>query len=326
MREGSNMKKKMKYLLSMLLAAVISLTACGTSDFQDTAVLKIGDQEIMKSEYMVYLYTTTKSFIAAAGEDVWSMDFDGKTTDELVEERTISTIQSVIAAKEYAAANGIALTEEQKKEAEAATAQFMAGVSEEDLAKMGVDAEKLQPLMEDSYLYTLVHQEIAAECEVDAADMAAYYQANKEQLKKDYTSLKLQTILLDDGEKAEEAADRAKAGEDFVGLFEEYDVDPGAENGGEMTMFRYELQNSFGMTDELEAGDVAGPLRIGEGYFILKAAEKTVPAENEVRELAENIYKTEVQTSYTEARFSELMKEQTVEKIESVWETLEKFH
>ena len=34
--------------------------------------------------------------------------------DELVEERTISTIQSVIAAKEYAAANGIALTEEEK--------------------------------------------------------------------------------------------------------------------------------------------------------------------------------------------------------------------
>lgn len=321
------MKKRIKALLGLLLATSLCLTACGGgAEFQDEAVMKVNGQEIMKSEYMVYLYTTTKSFVSAAGEDVWGMDFDGQTADELVEERTISTIQSVIAAKEYAAANGIALTEEQKAEAKAAVEQFMAGVSEEDLAKMGMDAEKLQPLMEDSYLYTLVHQEIAAECDVDAEDMDAYYQANKAQLKKDYTSLKLQTILLDDGEKAAKAAERAKNGEDFISLFEEYDIDPAAENGGEMTVFQNYLENSFGLTDEMEAGDVAGPLKIGEGYFVLKAVEKTVPTEEEVKELAESNYRTEVQTSYTEARFAELMKGQTVEKIEGVWETLEKFH
>ncbi|WP_405726009.1 peptidyl-prolyl cis-trans isomerase [Anaerotignum sp.] len=321
------MKRKKKGLLGILLAGLLCLTACGGSaGFKDEAVLKINDQEIMRSEYMVYLYTTTKSFVSAAGQDVWSMDFDGQTADELVEERTISTIQSVIAAKEYAAANGIALTEEQKAEAKTAVEQFMAGVSEGDLAKMGVDAEKLQPLMEDSYLYTLVHQEIAAECDVDAGDMEAYYQTNKEQLKKDYTSLKLQTILQDDGEKAAEAADRAKKGEDFASLFEEYDIDPAAENGGEMTVYQTYLENSFGLTDEMEAGDVAGPLQIGEGYFILKAVEKTVPTEEEVKELAESNYCTEVQTSYTEARFAELMKGQTVEKMADVWETLEKFH
>lgn len=321
------MKKRMKALLSLLLAVSLCLTACGGgAEFKDEAVMKINGQEIMKSEYMVYLYTTTKSFVSTAGEDVWNMDFDGQTADELVEERTISTIQSVIAAKEYAVANDIALTEEQKAEAKAAVDQFMAGVSEEDLAKMGVDAEKLQPLMEDSYLYTLVNQEIAAECAVDAADMEAYYQENKAQLKKDYTSLKLQTILLDDGEKAAKAAERAKNGEDFLSLFEEYDIDPAAENGGEMTVFQNYLENSFGLTDEMEAGDVAGPLQVGEGWFILKAVEKTVPADEEVKELAEGEYSMEVQTSYTESRFAELMKGQTVEKIEGVWETLEKFH
>ena len=321
------MKKRMKSLLGLLLAAMLCLTACGgASDSADEAVLKIGDQEIMKSEYMVYLYTTTKSFLSAAGEDVWNMDFDGQTADELVEERTISTIQSVIAAKEYAAANGISLTDEEKAAAKAAAEQFLTGVSEEDLAKMNVDLEKLQPMMEDSYLYTLVHQSIAEECAVDAADMDAYYQANKEQMKKDYTSLKLQTILQNDAKKAEEAADRAKAGEDFVSLFEEYDIDPNAENGGEMTVFQNYLQTSFGLADELEAGDVAGPLQIGEGYFILKVVEKTVPTEEEVKELAESSYTTEVQTSYTEARFTELTKGQKVEKIEGVWETLEKFH
>ena len=319
------MKSKIKGLLCLLLT-VFSLTACVDSSVKDVAVLKIDGQEIMKSEYMVYLYTTTKSFVSAAGEDVWSMDFDGQTADELVEERTINTIQSVIAAKEYAEANGIALTEEQKAAAAEAAEQFMQGVSAEDLKKMNLDVKKLKPMMEDSYLYTLVHQEIAAECDVDAADMEAYYQENKAQLKKDYTSLKLQTILLDDGEKAAKAAERAKNGEDFLSLFEEYDIDTAAENGGEMTVFQNYLENSFGLTDEMEAGDVAGPLQIGEGWFILKTVEKTVPTDEEVKELAEGEYSMEVQTSYTESRFAEMIKGQAVEKIKDAWETLGKFH
>ena len=319
------MKSKIKGLLCLLLTA-FSLTACADSSVEDVAVMKVDGQEIMKSEYMVYLYTTTKSFVSAAGEDVWSMDFDGQTADELVEERTINTIQSVIAAKEYAEANGIALTEEQKAAAAEAAEQFMQGVSAEDLKKMNLDVKKLQPMMEDSYLYTLVHQEIAAECDVDAADMEAYYQENKAQLKKDYTSLKLQTILLDDGEKAAKAAERAKNGEDFLSLFEEYDIDTAAENGGEMTVFQNYLENSFGLTDEMEAGDVAGPQQIGEGWFILKTVEKTVPTDEEVKELAEGEYSMEVQTSYTESRFAEMIKGQAVEKIKGAWETLEKFH
>ena len=319
------MKSKIMGLLCLLLTA-FSLTACVDSSVEDVAVMKIDGQEIMKSEYMVYLYTTTKSFVSAAGEDVWSMDFDGQTADELVEERTINTIQSVIAAKEYAEANGIALTEEQKAAAAEAAEQFMQGVSAEDLKKMNLDVKKLQPMMEDSYLYTLVHQEIAAECDVDEADMEAYYQENKAQLKKDYTSLKLQTILLDDGEKAAKAAERAKNGEDFLSLFEEYDIDTAAENGGEMTVFQNYLENSFGLTDEMEAGDVAGPLQIGEGWFILKTVEKTVPTDEEVKELAEGEYSMEVQTSYTESRFAEMIKGQAVEKIKDAWETLGKFH
>lgn len=326
------MKKKIRSLLCLLLFAALSLTACGSSgvDFTDEAVLKIDGQEIMKSEYMVYLYTTTQSFIAAAGQDVWSMDFDGQTADELVEERTISTLQSVLAAKEYAAANSIALTDEQKEEAAVAAEQFVSTVDEADLAKMGVDAEKMVPLMEDSYLYSLVYESIASECAVDEADMAAYYEEQKDQIKEDYTSLKVATILLDDGEKAEEAADRAKAGEDFAALFQEYDVDPAVQSGeenGETTMYQSYMLASIGLAEPLEVGQIAGPIQVEDGrYFILKALEKTVPTEEEVKQMAETGYQEKIQTEYTEARIDEMVKAQKVEKIEAVWATLEKFH
>ena len=319
------MKKRIKGLLAFLLA--LCLTACSGGDaFVDEPVLEVGGQEIMKSEYMVYLYTTSQSFVAAAGEDVWSMDFDGQTADELVEERTISTLQSVIAAKEYAQANGIALTAEEKEQARLAAEQFVSNVPAEDLAKMGVDAEKLAPLMEGSYLYTLVYQAIASECEVDQTEMDVYYQENQVQLEKDYTMLTLQSILLDNVETAEEVVQKAQNGEDFAELFQAYDIEPDAENGGEATMYQRDLQATTGLSEEMETGDVAGPLQVGDGWLVLKAADKKMPTKEEVKELAENMYTSEVQAAYTEARFAEMMKPQMVKKYPDVWETLEKFH
>ena len=71
------MKKRRKGLLGLLLAGVLALTACGSGGTADTVVLKIDNHDITKYEYMVYLYTTTQSFVSAAGGDVWELDFDG---------------------------------------------------------------------------------------------------------------------------------------------------------------------------------------------------------------------------------------------------------
>ncbi len=303
------MKKRRKGLLGLLLAGVLALTACGSGGTADTVVLKIDNHDITKYEYMVYLYTTTQSFVSAAGEDVWNLDFDGQTADELVEERTISTLQSVLAAEEK---------------------QFLSTVDADALKKMEVDEEKLVPLMEASYLYSLVYDSIASECAVDETDMADYYAEQKDQIRSDYTELKVATILVDDEETANEVAKRAKDGEDFASLFKEYDVDPKAQSGeesGETTMYQSYMLSNFGLTEAPEVGKVVGPIKMDESkYFIIKTLEKTVPTEEEVKEKAETGYKDKIQTEYAEARIDEMVKAQKVEKVKSVWDTLEKFH
>lgn len=323
------MKKTRKGLLGLVLAGVFLLTACGSSGTADTVVLKIDNHEITKYEYMVYLYTTTQSFVSAAGEDVWNMDFDGQTADELVEERTISTLQSVLAAEEYAAANDIALTEEQKEEAAEAAKQFLSAVDADSLKKMGVDEKKLVPLMEASYLYSLVYDSIAAECAVDETDLANYYAEQKDEIRSDYTQLKLATIAVETEERAEEVLQRAKAGEDFTALFREFDIDAAedSEETGETTMYQSYAQAGFGLTEVPEVGEVVGPIRMEEDrYFVIKLLEKTVPTEDEVKTKAEALYQQQIQTEYAENRISEMIKTQQVEKVKSVWDTLEKFH
>lgn len=319
------MKKRLRNLMGLLLAAVLGLTACG-SQFTEEMVLKINEREIMKSEYMVYLYSTTQSFLAAAGADVWNMDFDGQTADELLEERTIQTIRTVIAAEEYAAANAITLTEEQQAEAQAAAEQFVAAVSAEDLAKMGIDADGAVPVMEASYLYSLVYHGIAAECEVDEGELQKYRTENEAALREDYAQVDMESILLDDAEKAQEAAERAKAGEDFQKLFAEYDIAQ-EEEREPIEMYQSYLQLNFGLTEDVQVGDIVGPFRMDEASFVLlRAIDVSEPDAAELDELAETIYTNQVQTEYANARLDEMVQAQAVEKAEGVWENMEKFH
>lgn len=325
------MKKHMKRLLCFLLFAILGLAACGdgTNETAGVTVLKIDGENITKAEYMVYLYTATQNFLSAAGEDVWNMDFDGQTADELVEDRTISTLQSVIAAKAYAEENGITLTDAQKEEVKWAADEFIAGVSPEDLEKMGIDAEGLYPLMEKSYLYSLVYETIAAECEVDPEEMARYYEENKETLREDYTVLRLDSILLDDLETAEAVAERARAGEDFGALFAEYDVDTAAkerENGGEISLSQSYLRAAFDMREDWAVGDVVGPFPINGSYFVYKVLEWVVPSDEAMQAAAEADYSDRVREEYVEKWMDGVKATQTVEKVDSVWDSLEKFH
>ena len=125
-----------KSLLCFLLIATFLMTACcnRTTDFADEVVLKIDGQEITKSEYMTHLYTTSMDFISSAGEDAWSMDFEGQTADELVESHTITTLETGC-RKKYAAENNINLTEQEKRGGKTFCRKIYFSISKDNLAK-----------------------------------------------------------------------------------------------------------------------------------------------------------------------------------------------
>lgn len=325
---------KKRGLLCLLIAGAMALSACGgsnknSSNFNDEVVMKIDGREIMKSEYMVYLYTTTKSFTAVGGEDIWTTDFDGQTADELVEERTLKTLQSVIAARKYAEDNGITLSDEQKAEVTKACEQFVANVPQEDIAKMGIDAESMAPYIEGTYIYSLVYKALAAECEVDEAEMTNYFEENKEQMRDDYTVLDIDSVLLDDLDKANEVVQKAKDGEDFRSLFEQYDVDENAkqqENGEKMTVYKSQFATFFGIEDIPEIGQIAGPIDVDGSYYVLRVNSITVPEDSEIKTMSDEAFTSQKQADYSDARFEEMMADQKIEYVDEVYNSLEKFH
>ena len=201
-----------KSLLCFLLIATFLMTACSnhTTDFADEVVLKIDGQEITKSEYMTHLYTTSMDFISSAGEDAWSMDFEGQTADELVESHTITTLQRLVAAKKYAAENNINLTEQEKEEVKLSAEKFISGISKDNLAKMGIDTEKLTAIMEASYLYSSVYNSISEKSTVDDAEVDRFFNENKTGLMEKFKLLKVNSIVVDNRKTAMEVLEKAK--------------------------------------------------------------------------------------------------------------------
>ena len=61
-------------------------------------------------------------------------------------------------------------------------------------------------------------------------------------------------------------------------------------------------------------------------FVISKIAAEEMPDEAEVKKLAGETYRSNMKTLYAEDYMKKLVADQTVEKIEDVWETLENFH
>lgn len=76
--------------------------------------------------------------------------------------------------------------------------------------------------------------------------------------------------------RATRAAQRARAGEDFSGLVKEFSDAPDRSNGGQFGMRTADRYPALFVeaTQSLRTGEIAGPVRSGAGFHILKLIEK----------------------------------------------------
>jgi len=76
--------------------------------------------------------------------------------------------------------------------------------------------------------------------------------------------------------KALQVLERARSGADFTALANEFSASPSRNNGGQMGLRSTERYPSLFVeaTQKLRAGELAGPVRSGAGFHILKVIEK----------------------------------------------------
>lgn len=332
--------KKMK-LLAMLLACTMLATSCGSktaetedvtvaeNSFVDEVIMQVNGEDVMKSEYMVYLYTTTQSVVAMAGEDVWVTDIEGMTADEVVEERTLETLRKVKASVDYAAENGIVLSDEDLTMAEESATGFMSYVSAEDAVKMGITEEKLFDLMCESTLFGLVYQELATGYVTDEVALEAYYADYRDLYVAEYTYYNVDSVVVAEEAVAEEVLAKAMAGADFGDLFDEYDIDETSkdlETKGKMAVYKSDFMAAYAMEEAPEVGVIDEVIAMNDVYYILTIDSIEVPTDEEAETMMRTVFNEQAMALFAMEQSTNLIADQEVVYMEEALANIAPFH
>ena len=134
---------------------------------------------------------------------------------------------------------------------------------------------------------TLVDKQVSPKIEVTEDEVAEFYEENKERFSTPEQVHARHIIFAADEratadqiiaarKNADEALERALAGEDFAELAKELSEGPSAPNGGDLGFFAYnQMVAPFAEAAfALDAGQISGVVRTDFGFHVIKVEEK----------------------------------------------------
>lgn len=316
------MKKTIKIIAAMMISVLV-LTACGPKLPEDV-VASVNGVNITKDYYDKTVATVAKdNFIEERfGEDVWDKVSDtGETYRVLFARQILDLIIVQEMVYQDSEAKGVRATDEEiQKEYDL----YMETANRdpeyvEFLKSNNIDEEFLKHHLSRALTNAHYTEDLEKQAPVTESDAKKYYDENADKFKND--KVRASHILfstksdnkepLSDEEKAEklklaeEVLAKARSGEDFAKLAEEYSDDPGsAPAGGDLGFFSQGVMvpefndKAFSM----EVGEISDLVETTFGYHIIYLTDKDqslIPFEDLkddlINELRLNKYKEKVE-------------------------------
>ena len=322
------MKKTLTKNMAALLAATMLLTGCGEQEPRPVA-MTINGTAVTDSEFMIYMYSMTDSLETNVGETVWSMDFDGKTADEMVKDGALETLRTIIAAKEYAFDADINLTPSENTSARTNGSRNYTALPYKEKKTMGVTQDVVEQIFADSALYGKVYEALCNQVEVTEEDIAAYCAENEKTLQDDLSTFTVRRIQIETEADANAAYAELESGTDFMDVFKKYEyssIEKAANAKGERTYAGTDLRGQADAVFDLQVNEYTEPIVLGGVYFIFRLEGVERPKASEVEEYGQEQCMQEMQGDYADGVLQELVEKQTVEINQEVWDNLPVFH
>lgn len=227
--------KRMK-LLASVLAMLMLLSACNAVNV--TEVATVGDEAMLKSEFMYYLQSgksaasteaSNQGLTIATTEDWNNVMIDEKSAAQYAKDTAVDSIKTIMVMEAMGKQAGYVLTEEDKAEMASQKDQLITNLGgrysyEQSLKEMDIDPASLDGIIERSVYanaYMTQYTENNAEMEPTEDEIQAKYT-------EDYVFIR--HILISNQAPAEETTDTEPAAEEEGPLTEEA---PLAEEGTE---------------------------------------------------------------------------------------------
>jgi foldase protein PrsA len=328
-------KNGMTAILSIVIVVGMVLTGCSTLS-RSEYVASINGEKVSVEEYKVYLWRIKQVYQSIGQEDIWETKFDGKPAEEVAKERALDSIKAIKLQVEEAKKMKLTLTEEEKEQVKNQAAILKSEIGEEEIKNMGISNSTIEKITEDNIISQKLFETITKDFVGNKEEFEAFFEQNKESLKQ----IRVKHILfkthdLKDGkltalpeeeqnvakQRAEEALQKAKAGEDFVSLVHEYSQDEASlPSDGEYVFGRNQgMDTEFeNAAFELKVNQISDLVKTSYGYHIIKLEEE-IQADKESTE--KSYYDLEKQSFY-QSKIQEWINQGTIEINEEVWKTI----
>ncbi len=312
----------MKNLICAILSAAMLMTGCSFKkvDTKQT-VATVNGTDISAEFYLFYLTQVKKQMNSGGVEDFWdTAELEGKKLIETAREKALDEVINAVIIEQKAKEQGITITKDEENSINSQVTSMSAQLGSRDkynewLKEQGLTDEIYRRFIKINYLSQKLMN--ADDIQVTDADIKEYYEKNIARVKHILvlTTDSNNSPLSDEEvakkrEEAEGLLKRAKDGEDFDKLVEEYSEDPGSKSqpDGYYLGKGFILGSQGSMVSEFEEASLA--LKVGEvsdivettyGFHIIKRYENDPAVMEQNKDQLTSYAKNEVFTKLVES-------------------------
>lgn len=280
----------MKKIIVLLLSAalVLGLAGCGdetlrsngttrivlTTGFGRDEVFRIEKSSCSLAEIMVYLTNTKNQYENTFGEEIWGASYNGETLEGNIKETVLARMARIKALNLLAAEYGIVLDQTEQEQARQAAQIYYSSLNDAEKKAMSVDEALLCRMYGEYALSEKVYQHLIADINPEISDDEARtitvqhiliktYSLNENGERIEYTK----QAKSEARQRALEALQRAKNGDEFTSLIAEYSED----GNSSYSFIKGSLDPAFEQAAfNLGTDEISGIVESSHGYHIIK--------------------------------------------------------
>lgn len=245
-----------------------------TTGFGKDEIFRIEKKSCSIAEVMVYMMNLKNQYENTFGEEIWKASYDGENLAENIKDTVLAKLARIKALNLLAAEHGIVLDQSEQEKAAAAAKAYYDSLNDYEKKSMSVDEKILCKMYEEYALSEKVYAYLIADINPEISDDEA-------------RTITVQHILIkthslnENGESVEyteqarnaaynracEALERARGGDEFTSLIAEYSEDSNAS----YSFIKGSMEPDFEEAAfKLGTDEISGIVETPHGYHIIK--------------------------------------------------------
>lgn len=274
-------------ILAVVIAAVLLVSGCKawgyghgntklvlTTGFDRDEVFRIDRVSCRLPEMMVYLTNTKNQYEQKLGSRIWEASYNGETLKSNIKETVLARVARIKAMNLLADKYGIKLSDEEAAGAAKAAESYYGTLGDRERELLGVDEKQIASMYSEYALAGKVYRHLIADINPEISDDEARTITVQHILIKTYSldgqgeRVPYSDVAKKEAyERAAQALEKARDGNDFAGLIAEYSEDPTPSYSfGKGTMDKEFEDAAFNLATDAISGIVESEY----GYHIIK--------------------------------------------------------